>query len=118
MAVFVYVSSYQLRRTWLAVVAPLVYAVFVGVWVGAVNKSSGVQPRPRGMPKPLLGELVRFWVAGAILAASVVAVGLATSFVLAGALAAVAILVGGRHFDRRYRRRADALLPPSPTPGT
>lgn len=110
LVVLVFLSSFELRRAWVAAVASLGYACFVGFWAGAIAKRSGVQPRLRGMPKPLFGELVRFWVAGALVAAAVVALGLAVSFLAAGVVAGVVTIIGGRHFDRRYRRRADALL--------
>jgi len=44
------------------------------------------------------------------------AIGLLVSFVLAGALAGVATVVGGQVYDRRYRHRADALAGDRPVP--
>jgi len=110
-AVMVFLASFESHRVWVPAVAAVGYATFVGAWVAAVNKRSGVQPRLRGMPKPLFGELVRFWVGGAVVALAVVALGVAVSFLLAGAVAGAITIVGGRLFDRRYRRRADALVP-------
>lgn len=109
-AVFLFLASYELDLLWVRAVVPAAYCIFVGVWVGMVRARSGVQPRLRGMPRPLLGELVRFWVAGALLAGAAVALGLAVSFLLAGAVAGLVTAVGGQHFDRRYRRRANALV--------
>lgn len=39
--VFLYLSTYELRRTWVAIAASLLYALFVAVWVGVINKRSG-----------------------------------------------------------------------------
>ena len=110
LAVFLFISSFELRVTWVSVAATLAYSVFVGVWARMVIDRTGVQPRLRGMPKPLFGELVRFWAAGALVAGVVAALGAAVSFVLGGALAALVTVAGGRYFDRRYRLRAEALL--------
>ncbi len=114
-AIFVFVSSYQLSETWVHVSAAMAYAIFVGIWVGLIRKRSGVQPRLRGMPRPLFDEVVRAWVAGLVLIGGAVAIGLVVSFVLAGALAGIVTAAGGRYYDRRYRRRADALAAGSST---
>ncbi len=108
-AVFLFFSSYALEATWVTFAAPLAYVSFVGIWVGVITRRSGVQPRLGGMPKSLLGELVRFWVAGVVLAGAAVGLGLTVSWLLAGAVAAFGTVLGGRHFDRRYRNRVDAL---------
>jgi hypothetical protein len=100
-AVFLFLSSYELRATWVHIAVPMAYALFVGIWIGMINARSGVQPRLRGMPKPLFGEVVRFWVAGALMIGAAVAVGLVVSFLLAGALAGVGTVAGGRYYDRR-----------------
>ncbi len=65
----------------------MLYALSTGVWVGLVAKRTGVQPR-RGMSRPLLHELYRCWLVGAVAAAALVAVGLNLSFLLAGVLVA------------------------------
>ncbi len=108
-AVFLFVSSYQLQDAWVHIAAVIAYAIFVGIWVGLIRTRSGVQPRLRGMPRPLFGEVVRAWVAGLVLMGAAVAIGLVVSFVLGGALAGIVTTAGGRYYDRRYRRRADAL---------
>lgn len=108
--VFLFLSSYELRSAWVTMGAVVVWGVFVGLWLGMLQKRSGVQPRLRGMPRPLFRELVRFWLAGAAVTGVVVALGFAVSFVLAGVLAGVVTTVGGRYFDQRYRRRAEILL--------
>jgi len=115
-AVFLFMSSFELRTTWVAFVAPAVYAIFVGIWVGMITKRSGVQPRLRGMPRPLFAELVRFWVGGAVVAGVAVVLGVTVSFVLAGAVLALATVVGGSYYERRYRRQADALVAGSSAP--
>ncbi|CAA9276485.1 MAG: hypothetical protein AVDCRST_MAG76-3711 [uncultured Acidimicrobiales bacterium] len=116
LGVFLFISSYELRSTWVSVIATLAYSIFVGVWARMVITRTGVQPRLRGMPKPLLVEMVRFWIAGALVAGAVVALGFAVSFVLGGAVAALVTILGGRHFDRRYRRRSRELLAGGATP--
>ena len=88
----------------------LAWSVFIGGWVRIIQDRSGVRPRLQGMPKPLLRELVQFWAVGAAVAGAVVALGLAVSFVVAGTLAAVIAVAGGRYGDRRYQRRAEALV--------
>jgi len=108
-AVFLYLSSFELHSAWVAIAAPLVYALFVGMWAGLIVRRSGVQPRMRGMPKPLLREMWRFWIGCALVMGAAIAVGFAVSFVLAGALAGVATVAGGRHYERRYARRAEDL---------
>lgn len=117
-AVFAFLASYELRIGWVSAAAALGWPLFVGVWLWMINRRSGVQPRLRGMPKPLFGELVRFWVCGAAVAGVAVALGLTVSFVLAGAVAGAFTVVGGKYFDRRYRQRTDALVaalaPPRP----
>ena len=115
-AVFLFVSSYELEPRWVHIAAPTAYAAFCGFWIGIIRVHSGVQPRLRGMPKPLFGEVVRAWVGGALLMGAAVAIGMLASWVLAGALAGVATFVGGRAYDRRYRRRADALAQGGPMP--
>ena len=116
LAVFLFLSSFELRSTWLSIVAILAYTIFVGIWAGMVTKRTGVQPRLRGMPRPLFSELVRFWVAGALVAGAMVALGLAVSYLLGGAVAGLVTVVGGRHFERRYHRKARALESGGPTP--
>jgi hypothetical protein len=115
-AVFLFVSSYELEAGWVHIVAPTAYAACCGVWVGIIRVHSGVQPRLRGMPKPLFGEVVRAWVGGLLMMGAAVAVGMLVSWVLAGVLAGAATLAGGREYDRRYRRRADALAGDGPLP--
>lgn len=112
--VFLFFSSYALDATWVKLAAPLAYVGFVGIWVGMITRRSGVRPRVGSMPKALLGELVGFWVAGALFAGAVVALGLTVSWLLAGAVAGVGTAVGGRHSDRRYRNRADTLAGSDP----
>jgi hypothetical protein len=115
-AVFLFVSSYELEPRWVHIVAPTAYAAFCGVWLGIIRVHSGVRPRLRGMPKTLFGEVVRAWVGGALLVGAAAAIGMLVSWVLAGLLAAVATFLGGREYDRRYRRRADALAGDVPMP--
>jgi len=108
-AVFLFLSSYELREAWVSIAVPLAYALFMGVWSGLIVRHTGVQARLRGTPKPLLAEMVRAWVGGALIIGGAVVLGLLVSFVLAGALAGAAIVAGGRVYERRYARRADAL---------
>ena len=110
-------SSYEVQETWVRAAVALACAMFFGAWFGLIYKRSGVQPRLRGMPRPLFGEMVRAWVAWLLLIGAAVALGLVVSFVLAGALAGVVVAVGGRHYERRTRRRADALAAALPSPG-
>ena len=98
-----------MREAWVSIAVPVAYALFMGVWSGLIVRHTGVQARLRGTPKPLLAEMVRAWVGGALIIGGAVALGLLVSFVLGGALAAVAIVAGGRIYERRYARRAEAL---------
>jgi hypothetical protein len=109
-AVFLFLSSYELDATWVHIAAPAAWSVFVGIWVSMITSCSGAQPRLRGMPKPLVLEVVRFCVAGLVIVGAAVVLGALVSYVLTGAVVAVATVVGGRSYDRRYRRRADALV--------
>ena len=109
LAVFLFVASYEVREAWVSIAVPLAYALFCGLWVGAIAKHSGVQARLRGTPKPLFAEIVRAWVGCALIIGGAIAFGLLVSFVLAGALAGIAVIAGGKVYEGRYRRRADAL---------
>lgn len=115
--IFVLVSSYEAQETWVSTGVALACAMFFGVWFGLICKRSGVQPRLRGMPRPLFGEVMRAWVVWLLLMGATVALGLVVSFVLAGALAGIVAAVGGRYYERRTRRRADALAAALPSPG-
>jgi hypothetical protein len=107
--VFLFLSSYALGESWIAIGAPIAYSLFVGVWAGLIVRHTGVQGRLRGTPKPLQAEMARAWVGCALIIGGAVALGLLVSWVLAGALAGIAVLVGGRLYERRYSDRADAL---------
>jgi hypothetical protein len=109
-AVFVFLSSYELRPAWVAIAAPTAYSVFVGACAGTIVRQTGVQVRLRGTPKPLLRVMIVFMAGVAALIGAAVALGLLVSFVLAGVLAAVAVVLGGRSYERRYRERAETLL--------
>lgn len=109
-AVGLFLASFQFHSVVVHIAGAVAYALFIGIWVGTLARRSGVQPRLRGMPKPLRKELWRFWVAGAILAGVAVAIGLAGSFVLAGVVAGLVTAVGGRTYDRTFRRQAASLL--------
>ena len=110
-----FLSSYEIQGDWPRIVFPMLYALSTGVWVGLVAKRTGVQPRLRGMPRPLLHELYRCWLVGAVAAAALVAVGLNLSFLLAGVLGGVLTAVGGTRYDHRYRRLARQLSDTAPT---
>jgi hypothetical protein len=109
-AVFLFLSSYELSAAWVAVAAPMAYALFVGAWAGTIARQTGVQARLRGTPKPLLREMILFMVGVAALIGASVALGLLVSFVLAGVFAAVGVVLGGRAYERRYREQAETLL--------
>jgi hypothetical protein len=115
--IFVFVSSYELQETWVSIAVPLACTVFFGGFVGLIWTRSGVQPRLRGMPRPLLGEVVRGSLAGVLVIGAAFALGLAVSFVLAGALAGIVMAASGRYYERRARRRADALAAALPIAG-
>jgi len=115
--IFVLVSSYEVQETWVSTGVALACAMFFGVWFGLICKRSGVQPRLRGMPRPLFGEMVRAWVVWLLLMGATVALGLVVSFVLAGALAGIVAAAGGRYYEGRTRRRAGALAAALPSPG-
>jgi len=99
LAVFLFLSSYALRATWVSIAAPTAYALF-----------TGVQARLRGTPKPLLREIILFVAGVSVLIGAAVALGLLVSFVLAGALAAIGVVFGGRAYEQRYRKQAETLL--------
>jgi LytS/YehU family sensor histidine kinase len=115
--VFVFVSSYELQESWVGTVVALACTLFFGLWVGLLIQRSGVQPRLRGMPGPLFGEVLRGWVTGLLLMGAAFALGFVVSFVLAGALTGIVMAVSGRRYERRARRRADALVAALPTRG-
>jgi len=107
--VFVFLSSYALGEAWISIAAPIAYSLFVGVWAGSIVRHTGVQGRLRGTPRPLQAEIVRAWAGCALIIGGAVALGLLVSWVLAGALAGIAVVAGGRVYERRYADRADAL---------
>jgi len=112
--VFMYFSSFEISITWARIVASVAYAVLTGVWVGMVARCSGVQPRLRGMPRPLQHQVYLCWLVGAVGAGVLVTIGVNTSYVLAGILAGILTAVGGTFYDRRYRRVAAQLSGAAP----
>jgi hypothetical protein len=107
--VFLFLSSYALGASWVSIGAPVAYSLFVGVWAGLIVRHTGVQGRLRSTPRPLRAEIVRAWIGCGLIIGGAVAVGLLVSWVLAGALAGLAVVAGGRVYERRYADRADAL---------
>lgn len=107
------VSAGDVDTWWIAVTLALTAVVFIGALIGALTRRTGIVPRLRGMPAPLLRVLVTYWtVAGVIIGAALLWAFTTDGdwvFARAGAVVTAVSGVGGVISDRIYRRRARTL---------
>lgn len=99
-ATLLFFSSYEIESEWVELVAPIVWVIFIALWVRWLRSDNKARPRWGAMSSRARGRVVVGWIVGLVAANLAVLVGEKVSWILGGALMAALVAFGGTFLQR------------------